>query len=172
MEHLFFSWAVLSIWEDWFDPVALLFANLVQGSSGKTGMMRRPFPCSVCGNAHALCCQSPSQPRNSIFWSSHTAEVPLRWMCGSASKETVGLGKVSRTVMQPWQPELDCRGRREKMMITEGRAHKQQEGSVSFHSQTCVYRLVRVRILCQLPFVFFELKFNFSVTKKAVPGSS
>lgn len=30
------------------------------------------------------------------------------------------------------------------MMMAEGRAHKQEEGSVSFHSQTCVYRLVRV----------------------------
>lgn len=76
-----------------------------------------------------------------IFWSSHTPEVPLIWMCGSACKETVGLGKASRTVMQPWQPELDCRERREKMMITEGRTHKQEEGSVSFCSQTCVYRL-------------------------------
>lgn len=57
------------------------------------------------------------------------------------------------------------------MMMTEGRAHKQEEGSVSFHGQTCVYRLVRVRIPCQLPLVYFELKFNLSVTKKAVPGS-
>lgn len=57
------------------------------------------------------------------------------------------------------------------MVMTEGRAHKQEEGSVSFHSQTCVYILMRVRILCQLPFVYFELKFNLSVTKKAVSGS-
>lgn len=57
------------------------------------------------------------------------------------------------------------------MTMAEGRTHKQEEGSVSFHSQTCVYRLVRLRILCQLPFMYFELKINLSMTKKAVPGS-
>lgn len=43
----------------------------------------------------------------------------------------MGLEKVSGTVMQPWEPELDCRGRRENMMITVGRAHKQEKASDS-----------------------------------------
>lgn len=73
----------------------------------------------------------------SIFWSSHTPEVPLSWMCRSAPKETVGLGKVSGTVKQPGTVSWTGRGRREKMM-TEGRGHKQEEGSVSFHSDLCV----------------------------------
>lgn len=52
----------------------------------------------------------------SIFWSSHTPEVPLSWMCRSAPKETVGLGKVSGTVKQPGTVSWTGRGRREKMM--------------------------------------------------------
>lgn len=46
----------------------------------------------------------------SIFWSSHTPEVPLSWLCRSASKGTVGLGRVSGTVMHPWEHELDWQG--------------------------------------------------------------
>lgn len=56
-------------------------------------------------------------------------------------------------------------------MITEGRAHEQEEGSVSFGSRTRVCRQARVRILCQLPFVYFKLNFNLFMTTKAVRGS-
>lgn len=46
----------------------------------------------------------------SISWSSHTPEVPLGWVCRSASEETVGLGKVSGTVVQPLERQLDWQG--------------------------------------------------------------
>lgn len=55
--------------------------------------------------------------------------------------------------------------------MTEGRAHKQEEGSVSFGSWTCVRRQARVRILCQLTFVYFKLNFNLFTAIKVVPGS-
>lgn len=44
MKHLFFSWLMLSIWEDWFDPAgSAVFVNLMQGISEKIEVMRRPF---------------------------------------------------------------------------------------------------------------------------------
>lgn len=134
MKHLFFSWAVLSFWEDWFDPIILLFANLLQGFSGKIGMMRRPFPCPLCRSAHTLCWLSPSQPRNKGPTASSAPHTLLRCpLAGCAGLHPRKLGKsLWDSQGSPGSTSWTGRGRREKMMI-EGRAHQQEEGSVSFH---------------------------------------
>lgn len=91
MKHLFFSWLMLSIWEDWFDPAgSAVFVNLMQGISEKIEVMRRPFyALSVWApTACAVILRAEEHTPYGTFWSLRPPELSRSLRCKSALKQT------------------------------------------------------------------------------------